>query len=84
MNDAIKKMIPQRDLLVLNDMAPMFRRAMVDYQAQMNREDHTIEIKKTTDQYSTVTLYNFNDNDLMLFGFFFYRSVISTAPILVS
>jgi hypothetical protein len=84
MNNEIKQMIPKRELLVLNDMVQGFQRSMVDYQSQMNRADQSIEIQKTTEQYSTVTLYNFNDNDLMLYGFFFYRTMINTAPILIS
>jgi hypothetical protein len=77
-------LLPKRDLLVFNDQVQTFVKSMNDYQAEMNRSDQKIEVKKTTDQYSTVTLINFNDNDLMLYGWFFYRTIMNTAAILAT
>ena len=60
-----------RTLLVDNDMASGLNLAIQEFSGAMNRPDIKIAIEKTTDKYTTVTLVNFNDNDLMLFGYFY-------------
>lgn len=73
-----------RTLLVDNDMAAGLNMAIQEFSSAMNRPDIKIAIEKTTDKYTTVTLVNFNDNDLMLFGYFYYRSMLTTAPVLIT
>lgn len=83
-NEQLINFLPKRELLVLNDMVDGFKRGMVEYQAAMNLPDRQIKITKTTPEYSTIELVNFNDNDVMLFGYFFYRTMMNTAAILAT
>lgn len=74
---------PTKVLLVLNEMLPAINQALKDYSHNINRE-YKVEINKVAEQYSEVKLVNFNDNDLMLFGYFLYRTMMDTAKIVLN
>lgn len=77
----INALLPGKQILVPNDMLPTIKQALTDYQHAMLKQP-SVKIEAAQEGHSTVSILDFNDNDLMLFGYYFYRTMLTTKSIL--